>query len=97
MECAKVITLLVGSMTHSHLKKRLDSVQNIIQTHTMSLVSISKLVGRRMMGKSGEETYMIKVYCVKIKQFSKSEKRNQNSNIHELLRTHTFSKEGDSS
>lgn len=79
------------------LEKRLDSVQKIIQTHIMSLVSIPKLVGRRKVGKSGEEAYMIKVYCVKIKQFSKSEKRNQKSTIHELQRTHAFSKEGDSS
>lgn len=83
--------------TQSLERKRLDSVQDILQTHTMSLVSIPKLVGRRKMGKSGKEAYMIKVYCVKIKQFSKSEKRTQKSNIHELQRTHTFSKEGDSS
>lgn len=96
MECVKVIELLVRSMTHSHLKERLDSIQNIIQANTMSLVCISKLVDMKV-GKSGKEAYMIKVYCVKIKQFSKSEKRKQKSNIHELQRTHIFSKEGDSS
>lgn len=96
MECVKVIALLVRSMTHSHLKERLDSIQNIIQANTMSLVSISKLVVMKV-GKSGKEAYMIKVYCVKIKQFSKSEKRKQKSNIHELQRTHIFRKEGDSS
>lgn len=96
MECVKVIALLIGSMTHSHLKERLDSIQNIIQANTMSLVCISKLVDMKL-GKCGKEAYMIKVYCVKIKQFSKSEKRKQKSNIHELQRTHIFSKEGDSS
>lgn len=96
MECVKVNALLVRSMTHSHLKESLDSIQNIIQANTMPLVCISKLVGRKV-EKSGKEAYMIKVYCVKIKQFSKSEKRKQKSNIHELQRTHIFSKEGDSS